>query len=412
MKNNLVGVIVDAGHGGEDPGAVSGNLKEKDLTLKAALYMYDRLKDLGVNAVLTRESDTSLPKNERINKVKSLFNDSPDVLLISNHINAGGGEGAEIVYALRSTPTLANMALDNIVKAGQVSRGIYQRVLPENPSKDYYYILRETGNAEPILVEYGFIDNQKDAKKLINNITDYVEGVVKAIADYAGITYYPPGGNIETSEDTYTVQRGDTLYAIARKYGLTVDSLKALNNLTSNELYIGQLLQIKPIQGNTYIVKRGDTLYGIASKYSVSVKDLKEVNNLTTNVLYIGQELLIPSEIVEDIPEQDEEEIIEDGKYDIYIVQKGDSLWAISKKYDLPLQELISINKLEDNTLKTGQKLLIPKQKTENEKIYIVQKGDTLWSIAKKYNVSVNNIKEKNNLTSNLLSVGQQIIIP
>lgn len=412
MKNNLVGVIVDAGHGGEDPGAVSGNLKEKDLTLKAALYMYDRLKDLGVNAVLTRESDTSLPKNERINKVKSLFNDSPDVLLISNHINAGGGEGAEIVYALRSTPTLANMALDNIVKAGQVSRGIYQRVLPENPSKDYYYILRETGNAEPILVEYGFIDNQKDAKKLINNITDYVEGVVKAIADYAGITYYPPGGNIETSEDTYTVQRGDTLYAIARKYGLTVDSLKALNNLTSNELYIGQLLQIKPIQGNTYIVKRGDTLYGIASKYSVSVKDLKEVNNLTTNVLYIGQELLIPSEIVEDIPEQDEEEIIEDGKYDIYIVQKGDSLWAISKKYDLPLQELISINKLEDNTLKAGQKLLIPKQKTENEKIYIVQKGDTLWSIAKKYNVSVNNIKEKNNLTSNLLSVGQQIIIP
>lgn len=412
MKNNLVGVIVDAGHGGEDPGAVSGNLKEKDLTLKAALYMYDRLKDLGVNAVLTRESDTSLPKNERINKVKSLFNDSSDVLLISNHINAGGGEGAEIVYALRSTPTLANMALDNIVKAGQVSRGIYQRVLPENPSKDYYYILRETGNAEPILVEYGFIDNQKDAKKLINNITDYVEGVVKAIADYAGITYYPPGGNIETSEDTYTVQRGDTLYAIARKYGLTVDSLKALNNLTSNELYIGQLLQIKPIQGNTYIVKRGDTLYGIASKYSVSVKDLKEVNNLTTNVLYIGQELLIPSEIVEDIPEQDEEEIIEDGKYDIYIVQKGDSLWAISKKYDLPLQELISINKLEDNTLKTGQKLLIPKQKTENEKIYIVQKGDTLWSIAKKYNVSVNNIKEKNNLTSNLLSVGQQIIIP
>lgn len=323
-----------------------------------------------------------------------------------------GGEGAEIVYALRSTPTLANMALDNIVKAGQVSRGIYQRVLPENPSKDYYYILRETGNAEPILVEYGFIDNQKDAKKLINNITDYVEGVVKAIVDYAGITYYPPGGNIETSEDTYTVQRGDTLYAIARKYGLTVDSLKALNNLTSNELYIGQLLQIKPIQGNTYIVKRGDTLYGIASKYSVSVKDLKEVNNLTTNVLYIGQELLIPSEIVEDIPEQDEEEIIEDGKYDIYIVQKGDSLWAISKKYDLPLQELISINKLEDNTLKTGQKLLIPKQKTENEKIYIVQKGDTLWSIAKKYNVSVNNIKEKNNLTSNLLSVGQQIIIP
>lgn len=94
--NNLVGVIVDAGHGGNDPGAVSGNLKEKDLTLKAALYMYDRLKDLGINAKLTREGDISLPKNERIAKLKSLFNNSPGVILVSNHINAGGAEGQSV----------------------------------------------------------------------------------------------------------------------------------------------------------------------------------------------------------------------------------------------------------------------------------------------------------------------------
>ena len=94
--NNLVGVIVDAGHGGNDPGAVSGNIKEKDLNLKAALYMYDRLKDLGINAKLTREGDISLPKNERIAKVKSLFNNSPNVILISNHINAGGGDGLHV----------------------------------------------------------------------------------------------------------------------------------------------------------------------------------------------------------------------------------------------------------------------------------------------------------------------------
>ena len=75
--NNLVGVIVDAGHGGEDPGAISGNLREKDLTLKAALYMYERLNDLGINAKLTRDSDVSLPKNERIRKVKELFNNIP-----------------------------------------------------------------------------------------------------------------------------------------------------------------------------------------------------------------------------------------------------------------------------------------------------------------------------------------------
>ncbi len=88
--NNLVGVIVDAGHGGEDPGAVANNLKEKDLNLEAALYMYDRLKELGINAKLTRNTDEYLPKDARIARVKSLFNNSPGVILVSNHINAGG----------------------------------------------------------------------------------------------------------------------------------------------------------------------------------------------------------------------------------------------------------------------------------------------------------------------------------
>ena len=110
------------------------------------------------------------------------------------------------------------MALDNISKAGQVSRGIYQRVLPENPTKDYYYILRESGNVEPILIEYGFIDNPIDANKLKNNITDYVEGVVKAIADYIGTPYKPPTSSDLGSPDTYTVKKGDTIFMENNEY--------------------------------------------------------------------------------------------------------------------------------------------------------------------------------------------------
>ena len=312
-----------------------------------------------------------------------------------------GGEGAEIVYSLKNNPTLASMAIDNIAKSGQISRGIYQRVLPENPSKDYYYILRETGNVEPILVEYGFIDNPSDSKKLVNNITDYVEGVVKAIADYIGVEYLPPTQEPNT-ENTHTVKRGDTLYSIASKYNLTVEELKALNNLTSNEIYIGQILQVNPILGSTYIVQRGDTLYSISKKYNVSVDDLKEVNNLNTNVLYIGQELLIPSGIIED-----DDEVVEG---DFYVVQKGDSLYSIARKLNINIQDLIELNNLENNTIQENQKLLIPNSTITNT--YIVQRGDTLWSISKKYNVSVNDLKRANNLTNNLLSVGQQLIIP
>ena len=161
-------VIVDAGHGGNDPGAVNGNIKEKYLTLQAAKYIDRRLKELGINSVLTRDDDEYLPREDRIRRINSLTNNQP-AILISNHINAGGGEGAEIVYALRNDSTLADITLQNIGEVGQIKRKVYQRRLPENPNLDYYYILRESGqNTEPILIEYGFIDNIKDQNKLLN----------------------------------------------------------------------------------------------------------------------------------------------------------------------------------------------------------------------------------------------------
>ena len=84
-------IVVDAGHGGNDPGAVSGNLLEKDFNLEAANYMYNRFKELGVPVIITRDTDKNLTKSERLNLMKSLGTD-PNVIILSNHINAGGGE--------------------------------------------------------------------------------------------------------------------------------------------------------------------------------------------------------------------------------------------------------------------------------------------------------------------------------
>ena len=89
--NDKYRIVVDAGHGGSDPGAVSGNLKEKDLNLQAANYMYNRFKELGVPVTITRDTDKTLTRNERINTMKSLGTD-PNVIVLSNHINAGGAE--------------------------------------------------------------------------------------------------------------------------------------------------------------------------------------------------------------------------------------------------------------------------------------------------------------------------------
>lgn len=200
------------------------------------------------------------------------------------------------------------------------------------------------------------------------------------------------------------MKRGDTLYSISKKNNISVDEIKRINNLKTNDISVGQILKLKEKSNNPlYIVQRGDTLYSIARNNNVSVDEIIKANNLTSPNLFIGQELYIPSI---------EEEIMED-EYDIYTVKKGDSLWKISQEYNITVPKLIDLNNLSDLNIQINQKILVPKKDNTNniENIYVVQKGDSLWSIAKKYNQTVDELKEKNNLTNNLLSIGQEIIV-
>lgn len=415
MNNDFVGVIVDAGHGGVDSGAVGNGMEEKNLNLQAAQYMYDRLQELGIPAKMTRTDDEYLPKSERIERVLSLYNNNPNTILIANHINAGGGEGAEIVYSLKNDSTLADMALNNIGEAGQIKRKAYQRRLPEDPSKDYYYILRETGKTQPLLVEYGFIDNTRDAQKLRNNLDDYVEGVVKAIADYTGYTYYPPGTSGGT-DGTYVVKKGDTLYKISNMFGISVADLRRFNDLTSDTLQIGQVLKLAESTSSTgnYTVQKGDTLYGIAGMFGTTVDEIKRLNNLTSNTLYIGQKLLIPGSatVPPTVPDDSDSD---DEEYDVYVVEKGDSLWLIANNYGISVDELISMNDLSSLVLQIGQQLKVPVTGSVDDdtdsSIYVVKRGDTLWSIARENGLTVDELKRMNNLSSNLLTLGQELVV-
>lgn len=398
-------VIIDPGHGGTDSGATGNNLLEKDYNLLISKYMYDRFKELGIPVAITRDSDTTLSPTDRVNTILNKFGNSSDVILISNHVNSGGGEGAEVIYALRNKDTLAKRILENIGATGQTTRKYYQRRLPSDTSKDYYFIHRNTGNLEPLIVEYGFIDNTKDVEFLKENYEELAEAVISAVANYIGVPYKAPNGLIT---NTYVVQKGDTLYSIANKLGTTVSELKKENNLTSNTLQIGQVLRIptKEIyeeEENVYVVKKGDTLYSIAAANNTTVDELKKANNLTSNILSTGQLLKIPSAL---LPES------------TYTVKKGDSLYSIANKYNTTVDELKRINNLTSNTLSIGQVLKLPSdkasnvEKKENTISYTVQKGDSLYSIARKYDTTIDRIKDLNNLTTNLLSIGQVLLIP
>ena len=395
MNDNFVGVVIDAGHGGVDSGAKGSDIFEKEYNLLMSRYMYDRFNELGIPVYMTRDSDVTLNPTDRVNKVLSFFGNNPNVVVLSNHLNAGKGTGAEVIYALRNSSELADDILSNIGLTGQTTRRVYQRRLPSNPMKDYYYILRDTGKTEPLIIEYGFIDNDNDLRFLKDNYKELAEAVIKAVLEYKGIPYSAPQKVIS---DTYKVMKGDTLYGIALKLDTTVDELKKLNNLTNNVLSIGEILQV-PVKsvdlGDTqiYQVKRGDTLYGIANKYGITLQELKAINNLNGDSLSVGELLKVPSGL---------------SNVNTYTVLKGDTLYSIAKKFNTTISKIKEDNKLVDNMLSIGQKLIIP---LEEVTTYVVKKGDTLYSIAKKFNITVNRLKELNNLVDDVLSIGKILIV-
>ena len=125
-----------------------------------------------------------------------------------------GGDGAEIIYSLRNSDYLSSKIAKELESVGQNVRKYYQRRLPSNPAQDYYYILRDTPNNQSIIVEYGFADSsQDDPEQIKNNYEELTEAVVKALADYIGVTYIPPVGS-----NTYIVKSGDTLFMENNEY--------------------------------------------------------------------------------------------------------------------------------------------------------------------------------------------------
>lgn len=391
-------IVIDPSKGGRESGVTGNGIVEKDYNLLISEYIFNRLKSLGADVKIIRTTDEYISEDDRANKILNAYGNNSKVVALSNMLG-NTGSGAEIIYALRNNSNLASSLAENLDDAGLTVNKYYQRRSENDTSKDYYNIQKDTGLIETIIVNYGNINNINEATNIKNEWEDYAEAVVKSLANYTNVPYYKEG----ESQEIYTVKKGDSLWKIANKYNTTVEKLKSANNLKTNTLSVGQKLVIPSISvspgvSDTYIVQKGDSLWSIANKFNMTVSELKNLNNLTNNLLSIGQVLKI-------------KDSSNNGKT-TYTVQKGDSLWVIANKYGITTEELKNYNKLTSNLLSIGQVLKIPQGKTSTENIYTVKKGDSLWTIANRYNTTVEKIKVLNNLTSNLLSIGQQLKIP
>lgn len=391
-------IVIDPSKGGRESGVTGNGIVEKDYNLLISEYIFNRLKSLGADVKIIRTTDEYISEDDRAKKILNAYGNNSKVVALSNMFG-NTGSGAEIIYALRNNSNLASALAENLDDAGLTVSKYYQRRSENDTSKDYYNIQKDTGLIETIIVNYGNINNINEATNIKNEWEDYAEAVVKSLANYTNVPYYKEG----ESQEIYTVKKGDSLWKIANKYNTTVEKLKSANNLKTNTLSVGQKLvipsiSVSPEVSDTYIVQKGDSLWSIANKFNMTVSELKNLNNLINNLLSIGQVLKI-------------KDSSNNGKT-TYTVQKGDSLWVIANKYGITTEELKSYNNLTSNLLSIGQVLKIPQGKTSTENIYTVKKGDSLWTIANRYNTTVEKIKVLNNLTSNLLSIGQQLKIP
>lgn len=195
----------------------------------------------------------------------------------------------------------------------------------------------------------------------------------------------------ETSSTTlieHTVLPKEFLGKIAEKYGTTVDEIKKANNLSGINLRIGQKLKIpatKNTEDNkvatttespatsvkdaagTHTVKQGESIFNIAKQYGITAYQIRKLNNLADNALSTGQVLKISSDITTEIPKTTEKpeqanvkEPLKDQNF-IYTVGNGESIFNIAKKFNLTAYQIRTANKLNDNTITSGQKLIIPK---------------------------------------------------
>jgi len=249
----------------------------------------------------------------------------------------------------------------------------------------------------------------------------------------------------------YKIRKGDTISEIAERYGVSTNNIRQWNNLRNNQIYSGKTIKIYDNGGSSvsgsssslvsssnnndpsqYSVRRGDTISQIAERNGVSTTNLKNWNNLTSNKIKVGQKLIIYSgrNNNQSVAKNDrnidtQNNISQKDNVVTHVVKKGDTLGQIAENYNVSAQDIRNWNNISGSKIIPGNKLVIYKKDNNNlsqnstksdnnngdSKVHKVRDGESLWIIAKNYNVKVSDIIQWNELQDDRITVGLNLKI-
>nr|WP_251058313.1 LysM peptidoglycan-binding domain-containing protein [Vibrio cincinnatiensis] len=402
-------VAIDAGHGGEDPGSIGPTRKfEKDVTLSVSKKLADQINAVpGMKAVLTRSGDYFV----NLNKRTEIARRSKAHLLVSIHADAfhtpqPRGASVFVLNTRRANTEIARW-VENHEQQSELLGGAGEVLAKTNNDR----------NVSQTLLDLQFSHSQKEGHKVASNILREMGKVAhlhksEPVNASLAVLKSPdiPSVLVEMGFISNPVEER-LLFQRSHQDKLARALAKALVQYFEETPPEGTLFANR---GKTqqHKVQRGESLSVIAQKYGASVQAIMQANQLKDSRLSVGQNLTIPGGERGPVPVPVVNNPVETETI-VHTVKSGEFLGRIANTYKVSVEAIRRENNLKSDTLSVGQKLSITVSlKDKPLRKHKVQRGEFLGKIASQYNVSVQSIREANQLRSDQLAVGQVLIIP
>lgn len=276
------------------------------------------------------------------------------------------------------------------------------------------------------LLAAGYATNQKYSELLIrtiekNGLTAFDSMIVNGYNPYNKQT--PAKIEIVYNDVPSTVvQPNQSVQSIATAYDKTERKIAKYNDLTYHkQIEPGDVLYLRPKKRKasveSHVVADGETMWDISQKYAIKINSLYKKNLMVPGTEPKAGVVLNLQHKADARPDTGRVELEPTSvEAEYHTVGAGETLYSISRIYGIKVEDLVSMNDIENNQIKVGQKLMVKKSSTtstntDTDLRHTVQTGETLYSISKKYNISIESIKSNNNLKSDSLQVGQILVI-